>query len=107
VTLIAESADWLTAAGVAAPADALGPLAGAALAGALDRGDAALTGPVSRGDAAAVAGHVAALRAAGASESAVAAYVALARRTAERAHAAGRLSDAGLADLRRVLPPVP
>jgi predicted short-subunit dehydrogenase-like oxidoreductase (DUF2520 family) len=107
VTLIAESADWLRAAGVAAPAGALGPLASAALAGALDTGDTALTGPVARGDAAAVAGHLVALRAAGVSDSAVAAYAAMARRTAERARAAGRLSDAGLADLRRVLPPVP
>jgi predicted short-subunit dehydrogenase-like oxidoreductase (DUF2520 family) len=105
VTLIAESADWLRAAGVDAPADALAPLASAALAGALARGDAALTGPVARGDADAVAGHLSALRAAGATDAAVAAYVALARLTAERARAAGRLSAAGLADIARVLPP--
>jgi len=107
VTLIAESADWLRAAGVAAAADAIGPLAAAALAGALARGDAALTGPVARGDAAAVAGHLAALRAAGVTDDAVSAYAAMALLTAERAHAAGRLSDAGLADLRRALPRVP
>jgi predicted short-subunit dehydrogenase-like oxidoreductase (DUF2520 family) len=47
---------------------------------------------VSRGDTATVATHLATLRTA-APES-VDAYLSLARRTAERAHASGRLSDA-------------
>jgi predicted short-subunit dehydrogenase-like oxidoreductase (DUF2520 family) len=52
-------------------------------------GDAALTGPVSRGDAGTVARHLD-LLARTAPES-LPSYLALARRTAERAIAAGRL----------------
>ncbi len=90
VTLVAESADLLRRAGVDNPGRMLGPLLGAALDNALRCGDAALTGPVSRGDAGTVAAHLRALSA-GAPE-AVAAYVAMARLTADRALAAGRLS---------------
>ncbi|MFL6137660.1 MAG: DUF2520 domain-containing protein [Frankiaceae bacterium] len=103
VALVAQSADWLRAAGVAAAPDALAPLVTAALAGALDRGDAALTGPVARGDAGTVEAHLAALRAAGAPPAAVAAYVAMAALTAERARAAGLLDDDRMAALRAVL----
>ncbi|NED29816.1 DUF2520 domain-containing protein, partial [Streptomyces anulatus] len=46
VTLVAQSMELLTKAGVAAPDRMLGPLLGAALDNALRSGDAALTGPV-------------------------------------------------------------
>ena len=52
-------------------------------------GDRGLTGPVSRGDVGTVAQHLTTL--ADRAPSAVDAYVALARRTTERALAAGRL----------------
>ena len=61
----------------------LAPLLRAALDNALRLGDAALTGPVSRGDAGTVAGTWTGWRAT-APES-VPAYLALARRTADRA----------------------
>jgi predicted short-subunit dehydrogenase-like oxidoreductase (DUF2520 family) len=89
VTLVAEAADLLRAAGVAEPARVLGPLLTAALDNGLRRGDRGLTGPVSRGDAGTVRNHLETLaeRAPGS----VAAYVAMATRTTERALAAGRL----------------
>ncbi len=89
VTLVNEAMDRLRDAGVGQPDRVLAPLLHAALANALAHGDAALTGPVSRGDAGTVAAHVAALRAT--APASVPAYVWLARRTADRAIAAGRL----------------
>jgi predicted short-subunit dehydrogenase-like oxidoreductase (DUF2520 family) len=88
-TLVNDAADLLRRAGVEQPANVLGPLLRAALDNALRSGDAALTGPVSRGDAGTVATHLATLSAQ-APES-VAAYTALARLTADRALASGRL----------------
>ena len=90
VTLVVQAGDLLRQAGVADPGRMLGPLLSAALDNALRLGDAALTGPVARGDADTVASHIRALRAA--SPAAVAAYVALARLTADRALAAGSLA---------------
>jgi predicted short-subunit dehydrogenase-like oxidoreductase (DUF2520 family) len=98
VTLVNEAADLLRAAGVAEPDRVLGPLLRAALDNALRLGDAALTGPVSRGDAGTVAKHLERLPAA-----AVPGYLALARRTADRAVAAGRLRPAEAALLSDVL----
>jgi predicted short-subunit dehydrogenase-like oxidoreductase (DUF2520 family) len=89
VTLIAQSMQALTAAGVAAPAHVLGPLVSAALDNALRAGDAALTGPVARGDAGTVAEHLRQLRTL--TPDVRPTYVALARATAERALASGRL----------------
>ncbi len=86
VTLVNEAADLLRAAGVEHTGAVLSPLLHAALDNALRLGDAALTGPVSRGDAGTVRRHLHAI----APES-VPAYLALARRTADRAIAAGRL----------------
>ena len=80
VTLVNDAADALRAAGVGDPATVLRPLLSAALANALDRGDAALTGPVSRGDAGTVDRHLRALP-----DAVRAPYRALALRTAERA----------------------
>ncbi|HEY2830826.1 MAG TPA: DUF2520 domain-containing protein [Sporichthyaceae bacterium] len=90
VTLVAQSADLLHTAGVEEPNRLLGPLLGAALDNSLRSGDAALTGPVSRGDAGTVAAHVEVI--AEQSPQAAAAYVAMARLTADRALAAGGLS---------------
>ena len=88
VTLIGDATTLLGEAGVEAPARVIGPLVHAALDNALRLGDAALTGPVSRGDAATVAAHVAALE----GEPMRPAYLAMARRTAERAQASGRIN---------------
>jgi predicted short-subunit dehydrogenase-like oxidoreductase (DUF2520 family) len=90
VTLVAEAASLLERAGADNPERMLGPLLGAALDNALRFGDAGLTGPVARGDSSTVAAHLAALEAA--DRSALPAYLALARLTADRALAAGRLS---------------
>lgn len=101
VTLVAQSADLLRAAGVDEPMRMLAPLLGAALDNTLRGGDAALTGPVARGDAGTVAAHLDALRRA--APEAVPAYVAMARLTADRALAAGRLDPARAAALLDVL----
>jgi predicted short-subunit dehydrogenase-like oxidoreductase (DUF2520 family) len=90
VTLVAQSASLLRAAGADNPERMLGPLLSAALDNALRFGDAGLTGPVARGDDGTVAAHVAAIAAR--DPGALPAYRALARLTADRALAAGRLS---------------
>ncbi|HWA67506.1 MAG TPA: DUF2520 domain-containing protein [Mycobacteriales bacterium] len=97
VTLVSQSADLLSAAGVEAPQRMLGPLLGAALDNALRSGDRALTGPVARGDAGTVSVHLSTLveRA----PETVDAYVALSRLTAGRALAAGLLDVEKAADL--------
>jgi predicted short-subunit dehydrogenase-like oxidoreductase (DUF2520 family) len=89
VTLIAQSLQALRAAGVETPARVLGPLVSAALDNALRAGDAALTGPVARGDAGTVAEHLRQLQSL--TPDIRPTYVALARATAERALASGRL----------------
>ena len=95
VTLVNEALDRLRDAGVRHPERVLDPLLHAALDNALRLGDAALTGPVSRGDAGTVAKHLAVLEST--APASVPPYLALARRTADRAIAAGRLRpmDAG------------
>ena len=95
VTLVNDSADVLRAAGVEDPVRLLGPLLTAALDNALRLGDAALTGPVSRGDRATVEAHVGALR----DTDYLPPYLAMAARTMQRAHAAGRLTDSQRAEL--------
>jgi predicted short-subunit dehydrogenase-like oxidoreductase (DUF2520 family) len=90
VTLVAQAQDLLAAAGVPEPSRMLAPLLSAALDNALLLGDGALTGPVARGDASTVAAHLAAI--AVAAPQALPAYRALARLTADRALAAGRLA---------------
>lgn len=89
VTLVNEAADRLRDAGVLSPEKVLGPLLTAALENALRMGDSAITGPVSRGDAGTVARHVQEL--ARTAPDSLPAYVALARRTADRVIATGRL----------------
>lgn len=89
VTLTVEAMELLTAAGVSEPGRMLAPLMGASLDNALRLGVAGLTGPVVRGDAGTVAGHVQAVGQH--SPQSRAAYVAMARLTADKALAAGRL----------------
>jgi predicted short-subunit dehydrogenase-like oxidoreductase (DUF2520 family) len=89
VTLVNEAADLLRDAGVVQPEKVLGPLLHAALDNALRMGDNALTGPVARGDAGTIARHVAVLGET--NPESLAAYRALARRTADRAIASGKL----------------
>jgi predicted short-subunit dehydrogenase-like oxidoreductase (DUF2520 family) len=101
VTLVAQTLDLLGRAGVDAPADLVRPLLSAALDNALRTGDEALTGPVARGDAATVAAHLEVLSEA--APEARAAYVAMARLTADRALVAGRLDPAAAEALLDVL----
>jgi predicted short-subunit dehydrogenase-like oxidoreductase (DUF2520 family) len=103
VTLVNESMDRLRDAGVTHPERVLGPLLTAALENALTHGDAALTGPVARGDAGTIARHVAVLQAV--APDSVPVYLALARRTADRAIASGRLRPRDAEPLLGVLAP--
>jgi predicted short-subunit dehydrogenase-like oxidoreductase (DUF2520 family) len=100
-TLVNESVDLLRRCGVEEPARLLAPLLGASLDNALRSGDAALTGPVARGDAGTVAAHVRELRAV--SPDTAAAYIAMARLTADRALAAGLLKPEAAEALLDVL----
>jgi predicted short-subunit dehydrogenase-like oxidoreductase (DUF2520 family) len=100
VTLVNDAVAALAGAGVQDGARLLAPLLSAALDNALRLGDAALTGPVSRADLATLAAHRRALAQA---PELVPAYLALARRTTERAQAAGRLTDAQAAAVLETL----
>jgi predicted short-subunit dehydrogenase-like oxidoreductase (DUF2520 family) len=100
-TLVSESMDLLRQCGVADPARMLGPLLTASLDNTLRVGDAALTGPVARGDAGTVQAHVREL--AGVSPEAVAAYIAMARLTADRALTSGMLAPSAAEALLDVL----
>lgn len=88
ITLVASGVEMLAQAGVESPARVLTPLVHASLDNALRMGYPALTGPVVRGDAQTVAAHVQALSY---DPQLQAAYVALARLTADRALAEGLL----------------
>lgn len=101
ITLVADCADVLRSAGIADAERMLGPLLSAALDNVLRHGDRALTGPVARGDAGTVAKHLRVLgeRAPGT----LAAYRTLARRTADRAEAAGLLKPEAATDVRTTL----
>ena len=101
VTLIAQTLDLLAGAGIADPAALIRPLLTTALDNVLRMGDEALTGPVARGDSRTVAAHLAVLSQA--SPEARAAYVAMARLTADRALAAGLLDPESAEALLDVL----
>ncbi len=88
ITLVASAIEMLDHAGVDQPARLLSPLLHASLDNALRMGYPALTGPVVRGDAQTVAAHIAELAY---DPQLQAAYVALARLTADRALAEGLL----------------
>jgi predicted short-subunit dehydrogenase-like oxidoreductase (DUF2520 family) len=88
ITLVASAIEMLDQAGVDHPARLLAPLLHASLDNALRMGYPALTGPVVRGDAQTVAAHIAELAY---DPQLQAAYIALARLTADRALAEGLL----------------
>ncbi len=97
VTLVADAVDLLVKAGVEDPAGTLRPLLQASLDNALAQGGAALTGPVARGDAGTVAAHLRTIAAV--APDSVELYAALARHTAARAVADGRLRSSDAAGL--------
>lgn len=101
VTLVNDALALLDGAGVAEPARLTAPLLSASLDNALRLRDGALTGPVARGDAETVAAHVRTLHRE--APELLAAYLALARRTAARAEAAGQLSAHQAAAVRAAL----
>ncbi len=102
VTLVNDALGLLTDAGVDEPGRLAAPLLSASLDNVLRLGDAALTGPVARGDVATVAAHVATLTRS--APDVLPSYAAMARRTAERAEASGRLSAERAAEILAVLP---
>jgi predicted short-subunit dehydrogenase-like oxidoreductase (DUF2520 family) len=101
VTLVNDALGLLGGAGVAEPGRLAAPLLSASLDNVLRLGDAALTGPVVRGDVATVAAHVATLTRS--APDVLPAYLAMARRTAERARDAGRLSAERAAEILTAL----
>lgn len=103
ITLVAQARQLLAAMNVENPGRLLGPLLGASLDNALRRGDDALTGPVARGDAGTVATHIETLTARGGSEDVLPTYRAMARATADRALASGRLTPEQAAALLHAL----
>lgn len=103
VTLVNESLDLLRTAGIGRPEHMVAPLLQAALDNALRHGDSALTGPVARGDAGTVRRHLSEL--VDHAPDSVGAYVAMARRTADRAIDSGRLRRLDAEALLDVLAP--
>ncbi len=103
VTLVAQSMDLLAAAGADDPAAVLRPLLTAALDNALHYGDAALTGPVVRGDVTTVRAHIDAFAEARVPDATIDTYLELARATAGRARADGRLDSRTVGSIRQVL----
>jgi predicted short-subunit dehydrogenase-like oxidoreductase (DUF2520 family) len=103
VTIVAQSMDLLRQAGATDPAAVLRPLLSAALANALDFGDAALTGPVVRGDVTTIRAHADAFTDAGTPAATRDTYNALARATAARAEADCRLAPAAARNIRQAL----
>ena len=101
VTLVADALALLDGAGVERPDQLLAPLVSASLDNVLRLRDAALTGPVSRGDTATVVTHLRTLQAE--APDVLASYREMALRTAQRAHAAGRLDDERFAAVVAVL----
>ena len=100
ITLVASGVQLLEEAGVENSSRLLTPLLQASLDNALRMGYPALTGPVVRGDASTVAAHVEALHF---DPQVQAAYVALARLTADRALAYGLLRPAAAEGLLNAL----
>jgi len=101
VTLVNDALGVLAGAGVTEPSRLAAPLLSASLDNVLRLGDAALTGPVVRGDVATIAAHVATLHRE--APEVLPSYVAMARRTAERARMSGRLSAERAVEVLAVL----
>ncbi|MFD1214536.1 Rossmann-like and DUF2520 domain-containing protein [Arthrobacter sp. GCM10027362] len=108
VTIAAQAAQLLGAAGVEQPGRVLGPLMRASLENALASGEGALTGPVARGDAGTVRVHRDALLGFEVDSGATdirQAYEELARATATRALARGLLTDGQATAILDILSP--
>lgn len=101
ITLVGQTLDLLSSAGVEEPARLVAPLLSASLDNALRYGDQVLTGPVARGDARTVEAHIQALGEV--ADQTQATYIALARATADRALAAGVLRPEAAESLLDVL----
>jgi len=101
VTLLVQSFEVLRQAGIEDPSATMRPLLAATLDNTLRAGHDALTGPIARGDADTVRAHLAALLTAPGDT--LATYVALARATAGRAAADGRIDSTTAGRLRVVL----
>jgi predicted short-subunit dehydrogenase-like oxidoreductase (DUF2520 family) len=101
VTLVNDALTLLDDAGIEGSEQLLAPLLSASLDNALRLRDAALTGPVARGDVATLRRHRSALS--GAAPDLVPSYLAMARRTAERAQAAGQLDARRLGEVLEAL----
>ncbi|GGC31608.1 oxidoreductase [Brevibacterium sediminis] len=97
ITILAEAMELLTEAGVADPSAVLRTLVDASVANTMQNGPKALTGPISRGDVGTIEAHLAALSEFSLSRSNPAvrnSYIALARSTAAKALAMGRITEA-------------
>lgn len=101
VTLVTQAMEMLAASGADDPAATLRPLLEAALDNTLSYGSAALTGPIVRGDIDTVRAHLEDI--ARAAPHTMASYLAMARATAARAVADGRLLPIRAASLARIL----
>ncbi|WP_420095621.1 Rossmann-like and DUF2520 domain-containing protein [Brevibacterium sediminis] len=97
ITILAEAMELLAEAGVADPSAVLHALVDASVANTMQNGPKALTGPISRGDVGTIEAHLAALSEFSLSRSNPAVrncYIALARSTAAKALAMGRITEA-------------
>ncbi|AZU00050.1 Rossmann-like and DUF2520 domain-containing protein [Brevibacterium linens] len=97
ITVLAEAMELLSEAGVADPSAVLHALVDASVANTMQNGPKALTGPISRGDVGTIEAHLAALSEFSLSRSNPSvrnSYIALARSTAAKALAMGRITEA-------------
>jgi predicted short-subunit dehydrogenase-like oxidoreductase (DUF2520 family) len=101
MTLVNECTALMRVAGVDVAERVVAPILSASLDNALRYGDRGLTGPVVRGDAGTVRAHLTALRES--NPDVVPSYVAMARRTADRAVASGMLREDAASEVRGVL----
>ncbi len=101
MTLVNQTNDLLSAAGIENPTALSLPLLSASLDNAIRQGDLAITGPIVRGDSQTVSAHVQELSKHG--NAVLQTYLALARLTAERALESGQLRADDAARLMEVL----
>ena len=97
ITILTEAMELLAEAGVADPSAVLHTLVDASVANTMQNGPKALTGPISRGDVGTIEAHLAALTEFSLSRSNPSvrnSYIALARSTAAKALAMGRITEA-------------
>ena len=97
ITILTEAMELLAEAGVADPSAVLHTLVDASVANTMQNGPKALTGPISRGDVGTVEAHLEALTEFSLSRSNPSvrnSYIALARSTAAKALAMGRITEA-------------